>query len=142
MKPEQFIREFGEKKAREVVEGAPLMAELYSSRGYIKNAHSEGETDYFARWSSGAKCWIGDEDSESLVDDSVDLSGLKRLVDSLDIIDALEGIKGAKGTLYNLIQLEWDEFEHRYIDNWTCTKERLEHAIRDHESIYGGGDES
>ncbi|WP_228261904.1 hypothetical protein [Acinetobacter baumannii] len=28
MKPEQFIREFGEKKAREVVEGAPESASL------------------------------------------------------------------------------------------------------------------
>lgn len=29
MKPEQFIREFGEKKAREVVEGAPDLSLFY-----------------------------------------------------------------------------------------------------------------
>ncbi|MDC5443930.1 hypothetical protein NRA37_06840 [Acinetobacter baumannii] len=108
MKPEQFIREFGLDKAREVVEAA-----------------IDGSTHAIYKQADGL----------------INLRDLKRLVESLDIIDALEGIKGAKGTLYNLIQLEWDEFEHRYIDNWTCTKERLEHAIRDHESIYGGGDD-
>ncbi|MDC5478921.1 hypothetical protein OHW97_01905 [Acinetobacter baumannii] len=64
---------------------------------------------------------------------------LKRLVESLDIIKDLGGIKDAKGTLYNLVQLDWDEFEHRYIDNWMCTRPRLERAIKDHGSIYGGG---
>ncbi|MDC5195537.1 hypothetical protein OHW50_00250 [Acinetobacter baumannii] len=70
---------------------------------------------------------------------TVDYADLKRLVESLEIINDLGGIKGAKGTLYNLVQLDWDEFEHRWIDNWMCTRPRLESAIKDHESIYGGG---
>ncbi|RYL19989.1 hypothetical protein [Acinetobacter baumannii] len=121
MKPEQFIREYGVDKAREVVEGAPNSANVYD---IDNNEYADTREDTF-----GLSCNL------------IGLRSLGRLVVSLDIIDALEGIKGAKGTLYNLIQLEWDEFEHRYIDNWTCTKERLEHAIRDHELIYGGGDD-
>ena len=69
------------------------------------------------------------------------IEDLKRLVESLDIISDLDGIDAAKGTLDELIKLDWDEFEHRWIDNWMCTRPRLERAIKDHESIYGGGDE-
>ncbi|HAV3769810.1 TPA: hypothetical protein RP383_003872, partial [Acinetobacter baumannii] len=66
----------------------------------------------------------------------VDVFELKQFVESLEIINDLDGIKGAKDTLYTLVQLGWDEFEHRYIDNWFCTKIRLEQAIADCESIY------
>lgn len=42
MKPEQFIREFGEKKAREVVEGIPskYMECYYSTLCYCTKAKS------------------------------------------------------------------------------------------------------
>ncbi|MFA3634511.1 hypothetical protein KWD68_03910 [Acinetobacter baumannii] len=121
MKPEQFIREYGVKKARDVVEGAPDWADVYliPMSEYTFIAVLPTETDDF-----------------------VSLSILKRLVESLDIISDLDGIDAAKGTLAELIKLDWDEFEHRWIDNWMCTRQRLESAIKDHESIYGGTYES
>lgn len=66
---------------------------------------------------------------------SVDVFELKQLVESLEIISVLDGVKGAKDTLYNLVQFGWSESEHRWIGNWSCTKERLEQAIADAESI-------
>lgn len=124
MKPEQFIREFGEKKAREVVEGAPdlsLFYDLEKQKQVLKESTSI--------------------EMAFLKNRFLPIEDLKRLVESLDIISDLDGIDAAKGTLDELIKLDWDEFEHRWIDNWMCTRPRLERAIKDHESIYGGGDE-
>ncbi|WP_110981838.1 hypothetical protein [Acinetobacter baumannii] len=56
---------------------------------------------------------------------------VKRLVESLDIIEFHEGISGAR-LVYKL-----RPSDEEGVDLWV----RLEHAIKDHESIYGGGDE-
>lgn len=56
---------------------------------------------------------------------------VKRLVESLDIIEFHEGISGAK-LVYKL-----RPSDEEGVDLWV----RLEHAIKDHESIYGGGDD-
>ncbi|HCA5258087.1 TPA: hypothetical protein MW256_000195 [Acinetobacter baumannii] len=92
--------------------------------------------------------WYGIDDAKYIIKEKIychdhefTMEALQDLVESVDIIKDLDGIKGAKGTLYNLVQLGWDEFEHRYIDNWMCTKPRLEQAIADYESIYGEGNE-
>lgn len=98
MKPEQFIREFGEKKAREVVEGAP-------------DGH-KGYNDVINQYTRGV--WFSRD---------VMLSDLKRLVESLDRIDKCGGLYGFKTYC-----------------NGDYSQEDLQ-AIRDHESIYGGGDE-
>ncbi|MDS7927619.1 hypothetical protein [Acinetobacter sp. V115_6] len=108
MKPEQFIREFGEKKARAVIQ-----------------TQSNHKDYVFKQYGKATQ--------------TVDYADLKCLVESLDILSDLDGIDAAKGTLAELIKLDWDEFEHRWIDNWMCTRPRLERAIKDHESIYGGG---
>ncbi|HEO1774356.1 TPA: hypothetical protein VAM13_002726 [Acinetobacter baumannii] len=71
MKPEQFIREFGEKKAREVVEGAPDGHKGYNG---VINQYTRGV--WFSR--------------------DVMLSDLKRLVESVDLVDSLGGIKAAR----------------------------------------------
>ncbi|EPQ2353888.1 hypothetical protein PZF70_000989 [Acinetobacter baumannii] len=71
MKPEQFIREFGVEKAREVVKGAPDGHKGYNG---VINQYTRGV--WFSR--------------------DVMLSDLNRLVESLDIIEFHEGISGAK----------------------------------------------
>lgn len=104
MKPEQFIREFGEKKAREVVANQPKM-----------NA-----TQYRAK----------DKKYSSLFKPSPEIvyvADLKRLVDSVDMLKRFGGIELSKEWI-----LEYSSFPYRV---------ELEQAIRDHESIYGGGDE-
>lgn len=59
----------------------------------------------------------------------VDVAELKRLVESLDLIEAYGGIESCKQSLYMLHELTEDP-------------EPIREAVRDHESIYGGGDES
>ncbi|MDH2463948.1 hypothetical protein [Acinetobacter baumannii] len=107
MKPEQFIREFGVEKAREVVEGAPVQP-----FGYDFIDH-----DYF----DGAD--IQDGYSIEQCDGCVFVPDLKRLVESLDLIKKLGGLQGAKA----------------YVPDG-YKSDRLKQAIRDHESIYGGGE--
>ncbi|MFY6009938.1 hypothetical protein ACOUVN_11460 [Acinetobacter baumannii] len=98
MKPEQFIREQGLDKAREVVEGAP---DGHKGYNVVINQYTRGV--WFSR--------------------DVMLSDLKRLVESLDRIDKCGGLYGFKTYC-----------------NGDYSQEDLQ-AIRDHESIYGGGDE-
>ncbi|WP_151759910.1 hypothetical protein [Acinetobacter nosocomialis] len=103
MKPEQFIREYGVDKAREVVEGAPSSATT-------------------ARPSLDFKHYLYGR-CENAGGSHILLSDLKRLVESLDRIDKCGGLYGFKTYC-----------------NGDYSQEDLQ-AIRDHESIYGGGDE-
>ncbi|MCA4445123.1 hypothetical protein QWY26_05645 [Acinetobacter baumannii] len=75
MKPEQFIREFGVEKAREVVKGAPDGHKGYNG---VINQYTRGV--WFSR--------------------DVMLSDLKRLVESLDLVESWGGISDLK--LYDL----------------------------------------
>lgn len=54
---------------------------------------------------------------------------VKRLVKSLDLVESYGGIESCKQSLYMLHELTEDP-------------EPIREAVRDHESIYGGGDES
>ncbi|HEM7108992.1 TPA: hypothetical protein U2K45_000300 [Acinetobacter baumannii] len=96
MKPEQFIRDYGVEKAREVV--------------------ATGSDTYVFR-PEGRKKYV-----------QLSINDLKRLVESLDLIKACGGIEACKQSLYMLHEL-------------TENPEPIREAIRDHESIYGGGDE-
>ncbi|QBM33862.1 hypothetical protein [Acinetobacter baumannii] len=91
MKPEQFIREYGVDKAREVVEAA-----------------IDGSTHVIYKQADGL----------------INLKELKRLVESVDLVKKLGGLQGAKS----------------YVPDG-YKSDRLKQAIRNHESIYGGGDE-
>lgn len=140
MKPEQFISDFGEKKAREIVEGTPDKTATH----YVADTDTYYSEDFLTYFDHSLEDWETADlnnisELETIYEHVVNLSDLKRLVESLDIINDLGGIDAAKGTLAELIKLDWDEFEHRWIDNWMCTRPRLESAIKDHESIYGGG---
>lgn len=93
MKPEQFIREYGVKKAREVVAAS---------------------ANALVQCSDGTTFHVND---------------LKNLIGSLNLIEAVGGIQEAisfsGSSLY-----------------FTADRECMYRAIRDHESIYGGGDEA
>ncbi|MDC4550007.1 hypothetical protein NQ784_03710 [Acinetobacter baumannii] len=99
MKPEQFIREFGEKKARELL-----------------NADSD-----FKTYCLIDKSFWGE--SEGTCGFCVDLDGVKRLVESLDLIEELGGMKVIK----------------KHLRGGGVLGGRVVIAVKDHESIYGGG---
>ncbi|HCA5022827.1 TPA: hypothetical protein MW161_000565 [Acinetobacter baumannii] len=128
MKPEQFIRDFGEKKAREVVEGAPEGSSHLQAIGSGKLIHYLGVEDedvqlfFIDHWRP--TCF----DPSDLNDDVfISLEHLKRLVESLDLVEAYGGIESCKQSLYMLHELTEDP-------------EPIRDAVRDHESIYGGGE--
>lgn len=121
MKPEQFIREFGVDKAREVVDGIPskYMECYYSTLCYCTKAKK-----YSDRFNPRIEL--------------VNMADLKRLVQSCDMIVRFAyDIEGAKQLLEFADGCGGIEFKTR-----TISVERFKQAIKDHESIYGDGDEA
>ena len=115
MKPEQFIREFGVEKAREVVEGAPDLSLFYDLE---KQKHVLKESTSIAM--------------AFLKNRFLPIEDLKRLVESLDLVKDYGGIINAKMDV-RYLDIDWDYDSPRRV--------KLDQAIKDHESIYGGGDE-
>ncbi|ELZ5899469.1 hypothetical protein ACFH22_05520 [Acinetobacter baumannii] len=131
MKPEQFIREYRVEKAREVVANQPKM-----------NA-----TQYRAK----------DKKYSSLFKPSPEIvyvADLKRLVESLKIINDLGGVEKLtpafittdKHVGYTHVRMVGngrlsflDDFCD-FIPDGSISIKRVMTAIRDHESIYGGGE--
>ncbi|WP_396234183.1 hypothetical protein [Acinetobacter baumannii] len=122
MKPEQFIREFGEKKAREVVEDAPEGATHYE-------LNVDG--DFYFKYQGFEWFCLADglmvrtymEDHETC--HLIPLNDIKRLVESVDRVNAFGGLKDAKAVV---------KMGKHY--------KYLKAHISNYESIYGGGDES
>ncbi len=113
MKPEQFIREFGLDRAREVVEGIPskYMECYYSTLCYCTKAKK-----YSDRFNSRIEL--------------VNIADLKRLVESIDLVESWGGIDDVK--LYDLSHCKNKPESAGY---------KLIQAIADYESIYGASHE-
>lgn len=117
MKATKFIRDKGLKYAKEIVDSAPSNA---------------------TEWNEGFEFQCGQSVEISKADREkyfVDLSELKRLVESIDQITAFDGgIKEAKEILSRI---------NKHGSKYATLFERpaLEQAIHDYESMYGGGDE-
>ncbi|MEW5968998.1 MAG: hypothetical protein AB1706_03865 [Pseudomonadota bacterium] len=136
MKQEQFIREFGVEKAREVVEG--------HSKAYMP--------ELFKYWSEELQDYVlAPKYASFLVED------LKRLVESLDLVETCGGIDSCRKKLStrdeckpnathfaihpekpHLIQM-YRRNEPKLDPNYSFAE--LEKAVAIHESIYGGGDD-
>ncbi|MCD7388202.1 hypothetical protein IH414_17605 [Acinetobacter baumannii] len=110
MKPEQFIREFGLGKAREVVEGIPskYMECYYSTLCYCTKAKK-----YSDRFNPRIEL--------------VNMDDLKRLMESVALVIEHYTVERAK--IYANSPYTAPE-----------VKQALERAIVDYESIYGGGE--
>ncbi|MEB3805665.1 hypothetical protein EA702_10680 [Acinetobacter baumannii] len=116
MKPEQFIREFGVEKARDVVEGSP-------------DGH-KGYNDVINQYTRGV--WFSRD---------VMLSDLKRLVESLDLVEKLGGYGKCKFYMTGMKLNKCDSVKCPKT-GLIVSRAALEIAINDYrESIYGGGDE-
>ncbi|SST19937.1 hypothetical protein [Acinetobacter baumannii] len=133
MKPEQFIREFGVDKAREVVEGAPEGATHYGLRQYRQWEGRILKTFTDESWRSTA---VFGGNLRFIEDDCLKVQDLKRLVQSVEIVELFESIEGAKDAYKNGLG-----FHSVLIGGYEIPIVRLGDAIKDHESIYGGGDE-
>lgn len=112
MRAEQFIKDHGLERAREVVEGAPAWANWWQHDG--KYRRSLFDCDY-------------DENGFSVM-----LSCLKRLVESVDLVKAYGGIEQCRKEVEWVSKAELPE---------TDLVKELKQAIQDYESIYGEGNE-
>lgn len=159
-----FIKQHGIDKAREVVEGAPKDAELFHTNTYIKNAHSEGRTDHFARWSDGFKGWVNASADREFINESIVLEELKQIIESVDLIGRV-GINKAKrviaenilhasyyqpssgfyyryghNSLYIVRDGEWKEIYGGMDSNTLIHTDRLKQAIVDYELLFCSGE--
>ncbi|MFX7516514.1 hypothetical protein ABTJ36_09025 [Acinetobacter baumannii] len=107
----KFIKDHGVEKARKVVEGAPELAEYYST---IDGVYYRIEIN------------------------AVNLKQLKRLVESVDLINANGGLNGTKNTI-TLFQSSLDLGLYHGVDGVDAEVEipRLKQAIADYEAIGG-----
>lgn len=109
MKPEQFIREFGVEKARDLLDQLHKLGCPDDMKITVINGMWQRTSNGFT------------------------YPELKRLVESLDLIKFYDGIERAKLKLAMGTCLSGRPPHPREVE--------LRRAIRDHESIYGGGDE-
>lgn len=156
MKPEQFIREYGVEKAREVVAGAPVQAFGYD---FIDDDYFDGadiQDGYSIDQCEGCVCV---PDLERLVDSLDRYSKFEDKQEALDAID--EAPEGA--THYRKLSCGTRYIKQgpRFFEYWNGSEwcrptvpftdethilrfdklDDLKQSIKDHESIYGGGDE-
>ncbi|MRA20555.1 hypothetical protein F4T80_19375 [Acinetobacter pittii] len=122
MKPEQFIRDFGVEKAREVVEGAP---------GFPVFGYCTLTGNYIFKRSNATAYYHNETNSwsEDYAIELILLEDLKRLVESVDLVESWGGIEDLK--LYDLSHCK---------DKPESAGYKLLKAIADYESIYGGGE--
>ncbi|MDC4435616.1 hypothetical protein OHV48_06105 [Acinetobacter baumannii] len=130
MKPEQFIREQGLEKAREVVEGAPAFPVF----GYctLTGNYIFKRSNATAYYHNETNSWSEDYAIELIL-----LDDLKRLVESLEIIETVGYDRDGAEEIYEFSK----DCEVIHYAGLEIKVARLAQAIRDHESIYGGGDE-
>lgn len=138
MKPEQFIRDLGVGKAREVVEGAPDKTASH----YVADTDTYYSEDFLTYFDHSLEDWetadlnnIGE--LENTYEHVVSLSDLKRLVESLEIIETVGYDRDGAEEIYEFSK----DCEVIHYAGLEIKVTRLAQAIRDHESIYGGGDE-
>ncbi|EXB85491.1 hypothetical protein J542_0553 [Acinetobacter baumannii 299505] len=110
MKPEQFIRDYGVIRAKELINDPlhPKMTHVSDDGRHWVNENNKNL----------------DENIRKQLPGLMRLEDLKRLVESVELVEKFGSLIAAKA----------------YVPDG-YKSDRLKQAIRDHESIYGGGDE-
>ncbi|HEI8439549.1 TPA: hypothetical protein SLF30_000201 [Acinetobacter baumannii] len=126
MNAQQFIKDHGLKKAREVVEGAPEHSQFVIPCLDGEMYFSQREDGKWFKWSNGYNKWLEYFGKCDPLDLAYSLLDVQRLVESVDLVNSLGGLQGAR------------KEAHR--DCFAFEKNKpLLRAINDYESICGGG---
>ncbi|MDX6037903.1 hypothetical protein SH917_20030, partial [Acinetobacter baumannii] len=110
---------------------------------HLQQAQAEPKESHLVSFdSSSSEGWIENAAWIEYINVLIELSDLKRLMESLDIVSDAGGLEQAKKKLemsiFNAFLLvAMEKCQNPYMVHI----ERMQQAIRDHESIYGGGDE-
>lgn len=120
----QFIKENGVDKAREVVEDAPEKATVVSAEtyGYFYKYQDSPVWRRVYRRKDGVESsctWF------SPIRNPIELSDLKRLIESFDLINSLGGVQEATNKAFDMTMLVVG-----------FNPDKIEQAIADYEAIY------
>ncbi|MDO7524279.1 hypothetical protein Q5M60_04815 [Acinetobacter baumannii] len=141
MRAEQFIKDHGLERAREVVEGAPraksfISGDVKEAQGYNSNLSKYVMWDWVYKFHWNENDWqIHSYTWSEFIIDVFNLSDLKRLVESVDRVNQ-RGYSKTKDHLDYLISYS-SEFGH-------VSKEEVNELtadLKNYESIYGEGNE-
>ncbi|WP_139843132.1 hypothetical protein [Acinetobacter baumannii] len=137
MKPEQFIKRYGINEAKKIIDKAPNgTTHIHSVT--LQN-YMQGEGNNYVWCGSGRDGWYFS--IYDTLNGMMALEDLKRLVESVDLVELLGGIDIAKRKVkmaeFNGFLLISVPVENGFGDIYA---QKVERAIRDHESIYGGGE--
>lgn len=127
MKPEQFIKRYGVDEARQVIAKSPEGTTHIHSVTW--QSYKQGEVNNYVWGKSGQDGWY--LSIYETLNGMMVLEDLKRLVESLDLVKKLGGVDKCKGYAKVCFFKNRDKYGNR-----------IKQAIRDHEAICGGGDES
>ena len=101
-----LVKNIGWAKADKLIEHAPEDAEAVNEGVYIKGAFSEGETDFFRRWSVGFGAWVEAKDDGDFVDKAVCLTALSELVGHYKTVKSKGSLPMAKADMLFLSDYE------------------------------------
>lgn len=133
MNAQQFIKDHGLEKAREVVEDAPEGSEYFMSDEqtlYFKTCEYGDDSNELAFWCPSEYYWISRhaDKTDEYFKNLCLLSNLKHLLKSVDLVNSFGGLQGARSEAHK--------------DCFAFEKNKpLLRAINDYESIYGEGNE-
>ncbi|MGR2824212.1 hypothetical protein FY048_01515 [Acinetobacter sp. 1124_18A] len=138
MKPEQFIREQGLPEVKRLLGEAPKHSQFVipclDGEMYFSQREDDGK---WFKWSNGYSKWLEYFGKCNPLDLAYSLSDLKRLVESVDLVNEFDDLEQAKSWIDDLdsdMPYQVKGSDKRFF------KWQLIEAVRDHESIYGGGD--
>ncbi|WP_396232200.1 hypothetical protein [Acinetobacter baumannii] len=121
MKPEQFIKRYGINEAKKIIDKAPNGTTHIHSVTWQN--YKQGDSNNYVWGRSGREGWY--LSIYETLNGMMALEDINRLVESLDLIEELGGMKVIK----------------KHLRGGGVLGGRVVIAVKDHESIYGGGDE-
>ena len=134
----QFIKEHGIEKARKVIEGAPDKTATH----YVVDTDTYFSEEFHTYFDHSLNDWETADlhcvsDLEANYEFVLDISELKRLVESVDLVNCNGGWNGTKNTI-TLFQSSLDLGLYHGVDGVDAEVEipRLKQAITDYEAIY------
>jgi len=131
MKANEFIKKWGVESIIERLANAPESATVISGLTcmFFKSHSEDG-------WSQVYMTDIGECSHTRFapIVSPIEIKELKRLIESHELVERFDGLDSCKLGLYYLDKNNISSFEHRFVDDLSCTTIRFKQVIADVEA--------